>query len=89
MSPKDYLYELGWIFLDEGHRKKGQMTRLLNDMLPILQNKPIFATTRASNQLMQEILLYLGFTKKGEDYESERQESEKIQLHVRQTTKTN
>jgi hypothetical protein len=87
LSPKDYLYELGWIFLDEGHRKKGQMTRLLNDMLPILQNKTIFATTRASNQLMQEILLYLGFTKKGEDYESERQEREKIQLYVRQTTK--
>ncbi len=83
LSPNDYSYELGWIFLHEQHRKKGQMTRLLDKMMPLTKDKSVFSTTRSDNAVMQKILPQLGFEKVGVGYKSERQPSKNILLFVK------
>lgn len=83
LDPAAYPYELGWIFLDVPHRKKGQMTRLINDLLPAANGSALFATTRTSNDIMQEMLSQLGFSKDGTEYNSEQNPEDTIELFVR------
>jgi hypothetical protein len=83
LDPAAYPYELGWIFLDVPHRKKGQMTRLINDLLPAAEGCAMFATTRTSNDIMQEMLTYLKFSDEGTEYKSEQNPNETVKLFVR------
>lgn len=83
LNPAAYPYELGWIFLDVPHRKKGQMTRLINDLLPAAKDSALFATTRTSNDIMQEMLAQLKFSEDGTEYKSEQNPEETVKLFVR------
>jgi hypothetical protein len=83
LDPAAYPYELGWIFLDVPHRKKGQMTRLINDLLSAAKGSALFATTRTSNDIMQEMLVQLKFSDDGAEYKSEQNPAETIKLFVR------
>lgn len=78
-----YTYELGWIFLDASHRKKGQMTRLIDNLLPVAKGSALFATTRSSNDVMQEMLIQLKFSEEGIAYRSEQNLGETVKLYVR------
>lgn len=82
-APTDYPYELGWIFLKDPHRKKGQMTHLLKELIPAAKGSAMFATTRAANEVMQEMLVQLGFSPDWEEYPSEKQPDQLLQLYVR------
>lgn len=83
LDPSAYPYELGWIFLDEPHRKKGQMTRLINDLLPAAKDSGLFATTRTSNEIMRDILAQLKFSEEGAEYKSEQNPGDTLNLFVR------
>lgn len=83
LNPSDYPYELGWIFLDVPHRKKGQMTRLIDDLLPAAQGSALFSTTRSSNEIMREMLVQLKFIEDGVEYQSTMNEEETLRLYVR------
>lgn len=83
LDPTAYPYELGWIFLDVPHRKKGQMTRLLNGLLPVAKGSALYATTRTSNDIMQEMLAQLKFSEDGTEYKSEQNPEETVKLFVR------
>ncbi len=87
LSPKDYPYELGWIFLDVPHRRKGQMTRLIEGLLPIAQDSGLFATTRTSNNIMRDVLTQLNFSQEGVEYKSEMDPQQWIELFVRAAPK--
>jgi predicted GNAT family N-acyltransferase len=78
-----YPYELGWIYLQEAHRKKGQMGRLLTELMLVTRNRPVLSTTRVSNEIMQAILKEWGFEKEGNPYPSVQQPSEMVQLYLR------
>lgn len=78
-----YPYELGWIFLDVPHRKKGQMTRSIGDILEGQEDLNLFATARSSNDVMQDMLLQLKFIVEGSSYESSNKVDETIKLYVR------
>lgn len=80
---KEYPYELGWIFLDEPHRKKGQMGRVIVELLRLAGEHGIFATTRSSNTIMKDILLHHGFKPSGITYPSLEHPNETIQLYVK------
>lgn len=82
MVPEEFEHELGWIFLQPDHRKKGQMTRLLKQLLPLLEGKPMFATTRVSNEIMQEVLIQWKFEGQGEPYPSKQRPGEMLRLFV-------
>lgn len=83
LDPVDYPYELGWIFLDVEHRKKSQMTRLINELLPTAAGAALFATTRTSNEVMQEMLLQLKFLEEGLQYQSEQNPGDTVKLFVK------
>jgi hypothetical protein len=83
LKPAAYPYELGWIYLQEAHRKKGQMGRLLTELMLVTRNKPVLSTTRVSNEIMQTILKEWEFAKEGSPYPSAQQPSEMIQLYLR------
>jgi hypothetical protein len=83
LDPAAYPYELGWIFFDVPHRKKGQMTRLINDLLPAAKGSALFATTRTSNDIMQEMLAQIDFSEDGTEYQSEQNPAETVKLFVR------
>jgi predicted GNAT family N-acyltransferase len=82
-APIDYPYELGWIFLKDAHREKGQMTRLLKELMPAATDSAMFATTRSVNEIMQEMLIQFGFSRDGEEYPSEQRPDQMLQLYVR------
>ncbi|GGE52274.1 hypothetical protein GCM10007276_31600 [Agaricicola taiwanensis] len=83
LTPADYSYELSWIFLDEPHRKKGQMTRLLKELFSAVKDAAMFATTRTSNDVMRDVLIQFGFVSNGEDYSPQQQAGETLKLFVR------
>lgn len=87
LDPTTYAYELGWIFVDASHRKKGQMTRLIDQLLPTAKNSALFATTRSSNDIMQEMLGQLKFAENGIPYKSEQNPDETVKLFVRAAPK--
>lgn len=87
LDPEGFPYELGWIFLDVDHRKKGQMTRLLNELFPAAEGSVLFATTRTSNDIMQEMLLQLKFEQSGTDYKSAQYPEETLRLYVQTATR--
>ena len=88
LDPTAYPYELGWIFLDVPHRQKGQMTRLINDLLPAAKDSALFATTRTSNEVMREMLTQLRFFEDGIEYKSEQNPEDTVKLFVRTTPQT-
>jgi hypothetical protein len=70
VSPANFLHELGWIFLKEEHRSKGQMRLLIKTLLRVDAIGGVFAATRFSNDRMQRILLHHKFVRHGEAYQS-------------------
>ena len=83
LNPADYPYELGWIFLDEAHRRKGQMTRLIDKLLPAANGSALFSTTRTSNEIMREMLFQMRFLEEGVAYKSEQNPEDKLNLFIR------
>lgn len=88
LDPDDYSLELGWILLDVAHRQKGQMTRLINDLLPAAKDSTLFATTRTSNEIMRDMLVQLKFSMGGSEYKSELNADETVNLFVRTASDT-
>ncbi|MDX0979870.1 hypothetical protein GOE03_28375 [Sinorhizobium medicae] len=82
-NPKDYPFELGWIFLQTPHQKKGQMTKLLGQLMPLVKGQNMFATTRTGNERMREMLLQMQFRSDGEAYPSAQQPDQTVQLFLR------
>lgn len=83
LEQSDFSFELGWIYLKENHRQKGQITPLLEEMLSDYANKAIFATTRSSNLVMMELLKQLGFKMSGTPYRSIQHPDESLSLFVK------
>lgn len=83
LDPAAYPYELGWIFLDVPHRKMGQMTRLIDDLLRTVEDSALFATTRTSNDIMREMLAQLKFVDEGTEFKSEQSPEDTLKLFVR------
>lgn len=86
LDPKGFPYELGWIFLDVDHRKKGQMTRLLKELFPAAKGVALFATTRNSNDVMQEMLARFKFEQIGSEYKSAQNPEDTLKLYVHPAT---
>ncbi len=85
LDPSGYPYELGWIFLDSEHRRKGQMTRLIDQLLVPAKESSLFATTRRSNEIMRDMLVQLNFRENGSSYRSEHNPNDLLNLFVRDT----
>lgn len=87
LNSSSYTYELSWIFLDVSHRKKGQMTRLIGELLPAAEDSALFATPHTSNNVMKEILAQLKFSEEGNEYKPEKDTDGSVKLYVRSASK--
>jgi RimJ/RimL family protein N-acetyltransferase len=88
LDPAQYEFEIGWIYLEVPHRGKGQMTRLLDALLRQTDLKPLFATTRVSNEIMREMLEQLRFQADGFEYASDSDLDSNLKLFVRKAEGT-
>jgi predicted GNAT family N-acyltransferase len=63
----EFLFEIGWAFVKPSFRGKSFCSTLLDKLLSQI-TKPIFATTKRDNEVMQIILKKNGFRKSGKPY---------------------
>src|SRR5229473_564528 len=50
---KNYLYEIGWIFVSPNSRDQGYCTTIVKEILNLTANESLYATSRADNIPMQ------------------------------------
>ncbi len=67
-----YSLELGWVFVDENHRRRGHSTRLVEAAMASVSVADVFATSRSNNVAMHKSLERHGFKRSGNDYPSTR-----------------
>lgn len=79
-----FILELGYIYVDEAKRGNGFGRALVKKALA-LHKEGIYATSRADNNRMKDILTENGFYAVGLPYKSERSDS-RLVLHVRALT---
>lgn len=82
-SSDDFSRELGWIFIKEKNRSKGQIRPLVETLLKVAGDRGVFATTRRSNEKMQRILEHQEFVRHSECYSSTQSPGEELMLFVR------
>jgi GNAT superfamily N-acetyltransferase len=74
VSPNDYEFELGWVYVVPAHRGKQVAEDLCRQLLACVPASHVFATTRTGNALMIRILLSLGFERVGKPYSRRNEE---------------
>lgn len=83
LDPADYPIELGWIYMQPRHRKKGQTQRLLDALFEREESSGVYTTVRTLNAAMLAILPHYRFVKEGRDYPSKMHPGETIGLYLR------
>ncbi|WP_312946505.1 RNA-binding domain-containing protein [Agrobacterium sp.] len=78
----DYRYQLDWIHLLEGHREKGVLTKLMDNLLPHGKETGIFAIPRVDDELMVVMLRQLKFDPIGQPFDTRAGSSEQKQLYL-------
>lgn len=71
-DPGRYPYELGWLFVEDGHRGKGLASELTFALTDRLGDAKAYATSLTTNSRMHNTLKKAGFKRVGEQYESSR-----------------
>lgn len=70
-DPEKYVFELGWLYVDQSARGKGYGRVLMASVVGALINKACFATTRENNDSMHYLFEQFDFSKLGQPYESD------------------
>jgi hypothetical protein len=70
LDPLDYIFELGYVFVDLDYRNKKLASTLCSELVWKFKTENLFSTTRTDNLGMQYILNILGFIPNGNPYPS-------------------
>ena len=70
-SPTDYVFEAGWIVVDQKYRGRRHSQNLLQTVLKLAGNSPVYATTREENQPIRRTNDRCGLKQSGSAYLSE------------------
>jgi ribosomal protein S18 acetylase RimI-like enzyme len=81
LSPHDFEFELGWVYVHPSAQGNRLASRLVQELLPSLKGAAVYATSRADNARMHASLSRAGFRREGARYPSKINEPE-IQLFV-------
>ena len=81
---QEFVFELGYIYVEKSHRKQGFGEKLVREAIALAGNQNIYATTRINNESMQRILQRNNFSAIGSAYLSERSDT-KLLLFGRHT----
>lgn len=70
-DPKDFHYEVGWIYIKPTFRGQKLSQKLLEKVLEVAGSANVYATTRESNEPMQRTNRHYGLNPSGQPYCSE------------------
>ena len=70
LDPLDYIFELGYVFVDLDYRNQKLASTLCSELVQRFKTENLFSTTRTDNLGMQSILDTLGFIPNGNTYPS-------------------
>ena len=71
VSSDGYRVELGWIVIAKSHQGGGLSSRIIGELIALVQNENVFATTRVDERAMRFASDY-GFELNGKPYPSGR-----------------
>ena len=63
-----FAIELGWLFVDAGHRRRGYSKALIKKLLGLVGGASLYSTTRTDNIGMKKALYQFGFSEAGQPY---------------------
>lgn len=69
-DPGRFPFELGWVFVQEEHRRRGISSLLVSALLQRIKDVSVYATSAADNVAMHGTLIKAGFVAVGEQYPS-------------------
>ena len=85
--PSDgYRVELGWIVVAKSHQGRGLSSRIISELIALVQNENVFATTRVDERAMRLASDY-GFELNGKPYPSGRGYDLVLYLRTRRNMK--
>jgi GNAT superfamily N-acetyltransferase len=67
----DFIYEAGWIYVEEQFRCRGYSRLLLEAVLKGAGGQPVYATTREGNEYMRRTNRHCGLKESGSPYPSD------------------
>lgn len=70
-DPNEFIFEAGWIYVEEHFRGRKYSHSLLDTILKLANGKFVYATTREMNEAMLRTNLHSGLKQSGKPYESE------------------
>ncbi|GLR63567.1 GNAT family N-acetyltransferase [Marinospirillum insulare] len=70
-ASQQYKFELGWLYVPEEERGKGNGRELMRVITESLIGQKSYATTRENNQVMHKLFEAFGYTKAGKSYPSQ------------------
>jgi hypothetical protein len=77
-----YTLELGWVVVDNHYRGQRLPSRIVSDLLSVVGNERLFATTRADKAAMHYALGDNSFAREGVPFASDRDDYELV-LYIR------
>jgi len=81
-DPGRFPFELGWLFVQEGHRERGLSGRLVRALLERAKDARVYATSSVGNARMHSTLEKAGFASAGQQYRSSKP-GKRLMLFVR------
>jgi GNAT superfamily N-acetyltransferase len=81
LAPKDFEFELGWIYVRPAARGKKLTTPMVRKLLERASGHRVYATSRVDNSPMHASLEHCGFRKEGTPYPSNEHEID-LQLFI-------
>lgn len=81
LAPTHFEFELGWFYVSPAARGNRLATKLIQALVPVLEGRAAYSTSRLNNDRMHSSLRKVGFVAEGTPYPSKLNDQE-IQLFV-------
>lgn len=81
LNPSEFEFELGWFYVHPSARGNRLASKLVQTLMPSLEGRAVYTTTRTNNDRMHASLQRSGFVQEGAPYPS-RMNGQEIQLFI-------
>lgn len=75
-APEDFPYELGWVYIEQDHRKQGHSFPLVEKVLAHAEGSNVYATSRKTQTIMHRTLCKCRFVIEGDPWRSSPRDDE-------------
>lgn len=81
LNPSEFEFELGWFYIHPSARGNRLASKLVQALMPSLEGRAMYTTSRTNNDRMHSSLQQAGFVQEGTPYPSKMNDQE-IQLFI-------